>query len=103
MTDNELNLAELVLAEMKKMGFEADSIARVTCSRQYRDAGTMAPSFQKSMLTMVFFEILLGQGGEPAPAQIRMALSAATDTIGWLDDMKLVILPFLKENENKFF
>jgi hypothetical protein len=38
-----------------------------------------------------------------APNQIRLALTSGNDYIDWLQDIKIVILPFLKENEEKFF
>jgi hypothetical protein len=37
------------------------------------------------------------------PAEIRLSLSMSTDAQGWSDDLKLVILPFMKANEDHFF
>ena len=55
---------------------------------------------QKIYLSMVLYDLLNLFPGI-VPMQIRLALTVATDTTAWFDDIKTTIIPFIKENQNK--
>lgn len=98
----ETNYCAGVVAEMERLEFKQSSVNTVKGTTQFIDAYDKNDQLQRTMLTMLFFNILIS-GTHPAPTQIRLALNVATDVAGWWDDMRLVILPFLKENEDLFF
>lgn len=102
MGDLDLNLCTELVKEMERLGFEEKSIMVVKTSRHFIEAFDKPQPVQKTMLTMVLYNILLGKSAA-APAHVRLALSTSNDSTGWLDDMKLAILPFLKNNEESFF
>ena len=97
-----LNLCTELVKEMERLNFSEASIAQIKSNPHYVEAFNKPDMVQRSMLTMTLYGILLGRN-IPAPAHIRLALNTSKDVVGWLDDMKLVILPFLKENEEAFF
>ena len=102
MTELDLNLCTELIKEMERLGFEEKSIVAVKTSRHFIEAFNKPQPVQKTMLTMVLYNILLGKT-VAAPPHVRLALSTSNDSTGWLDDMKLAILPFLKNNEESFF
>lgn len=103
MIDIDTNLCADVVAEMERLNFKQGSVNTVKASSQFIDAYNEKNNvLQRTMLTMVFYNVMIS-GTHTAPAHIRMALNLATDVLGWWDDMRLVILPFLKENEDMFF
>lgn len=97
-----LNLCKEIIDVMKVMEFKESSILKIKNDIKFIDAYAKDNSSQKAMLTMIFYNIFM-YGNTIVPSQIRVALNIATDITGWLDDIKLVILPFLKENEELFF
>ncbi|QXN70410.1 hypothetical protein AGENTSMITH_4 [Bacillus phage vB_BspM_AgentSmith] len=89
---------------MRRMGFKEESIQKVTGNGNFAMAYDKAMNVQRTYLTMLFHGLFMNSTKESAvPKQIRMALNIANGSEGWLDDVKLVILPFLKENEEYFF
>lgn len=98
----ELNLCEELIKEMVKLEFSEESITYVRSQSGYAEAWNKEERIQKSMLIMTLYGILV-QSESVVPSQIRLALNIANDVIAWLDDIRLVILPFMKANEDKFF
>jgi len=102
MIDNNMNLCSIIISEMEKLNFKESSVNIIKEHKQFKDAFNKENSLQRTMLTMMFYGILV-DSGHIVPSQIRLALNIAADINGWLDDIRLVILPFMKENEDKFF
>lgn len=100
--DVNTNLCAEVVTEMERLGFNQSSVNTVKGTSQFIDGYEQNNALQRTMLTMLFYNILTN-GKTLAPSHIRIALNVATDTLGWWDDMRLVILPFLKVNEELFF
>ena len=100
--DVNTNLCAEVVTEMERLGFSQSSVNTVKGTSQFIDGYEQNNTLQRTMLTMLFYNILISSP-TPAPAHIRLALNVATDSMGWWDDMRLVILPFIKVNEEKFF
>ena len=100
--DTVTNYCADVVTEMERIGFSQSSVNTVKATSQFIDAYDKGDQLQRTMLTMLFFNIMIS-GENPAPPHIRIALNVALDVAGWWDDMRLVILPWLKANEDKFF
>lgn len=98
----ELNLCEILIEEMKKLEFSETSVAQITANGLFQMAQGEPQQVQRTMLTMALNRIFT-LGPYIVPAEIRLSLSMATDCLGWSEDLKLVILPFLKANEGSFF
>lgn len=98
----ELNLCKSIIAEMVALGFKQASITYVTSSKLFIGAKEESDVKQRSMLTLALYNVLINSD-EIVPSRIRLALNMAGDVTSWLDDIRLVILPFLRVNEDKFF
>lgn len=100
----DINLCSIVVDEMRRMGFKEESIQKVTGNSNFAMAYDKVMNVQRTYLTMLFHGLFMGSTkGSAVPKQIRVALNIANGSEAWLDDIKLVILPFLKENEEYFF
>lgn len=102
MEDSNINLCQITIDEMIKLGFKESSINYIKNNKYYMSAYNSHYLLQKALLTTIFFRVLM-YSNVKVPNQIRLALNIANDSLEWLDDLKLVILPFLKENEDIFF
>lgn len=102
LSEPNLNLCEEVILEMKKLGFEQNYIDFISNSSNFKQSYNENVKIQRSMLTILFYRILIS-GNIIAPDNIRVALNIATDINSWLDDIKLVILPWLYTNREYFF
>lgn len=98
----EIDLCETMITEMRKLEFSDRSIEAVRNSQQFQQALGKPDTYQRTYLTMLINKIFT-MGPWVVPAEIRLSLNIATDCYGWSDDLKLVLLPFLKVNEESFF
>ena len=104
MNQIDINLCNELIAEMKKLDFNDISINRISNDIRFIDAIDKPTVLQKTILTMVLFGILVDNMKDTIiPSNIRVALNIAPSIEGWFEDIKLVILPFLKVNESTFF
>lgn len=97
-----LNLCSILTQEMKSLQFKDSSIAQLQANESFKVAQNEPDFVQRTMLTMVLNRIFT-LGPYIVPSEIRLSLSMPTDCLGWSEDLKLVILPFLKANEESFF
>ena len=99
---SELDLCNEIVKEMTKLEFNPISIEVVTNNDRFKDALNKHSILQKTQITMCLYNILMSSGIN-IPYQIRLGLNIAPTVESWLDDIKIVILPFLKINEDLFF
>lgn len=97
-----LNLCQILIDEMKKLQFDQLSIAMIEDDLSFQTAQKEPDFVQRTMLTMMLNRVFT-LGPYIVPSEIRLSLSMPTDCLGWSEDLKLVILPFLKANEDSFF
>lgn len=102
MDEIQINLCDELVKEMRKLQFNEASIEVIKSDGKFIEAYDKQPIIQKTILTMLLYNVLMNSN-TIVPSQIRIALNASNDVIGWLDDIKLVILGFLKVNEETFF
>lgn len=103
MLNDDYDLCRIMIEEMRRMQFKETSIAYVQNSDSFVTASTVGqPNLQRSHLTMLISRIFT-MGPEVVPYQIRLGLTMADDTMSWIRDLKILLIPFLKENEDKFF
>lgn len=100
--DIKLNLCEKVVKEMQKVGIKPENIARIQNNEFFKEAYDKPNSVQKAFLTHILHSILV-DGPEIVPGSIRLALDTEQESLVWLEKVILTIIPFLKENEDKFF
>lgn len=101
MGDIQVNLCEEILKEMKSLEFPEEFIGKFKSNELFIDAYSKHYGLQRTILTSLFFRILMSGNFMP-PSEVRLALNSANDVVGWLGDIKVVILPFIKENLEKF-
>lgn len=99
MTD--LDLCKEVTNEMIKLDFNETLLTKIKNHPLFMDAYSQNTSMQKSLIAMVFYKVIM-YSNMNVPKEIRIALNSSADNLGWLDDIKLVILPFIKANETAF-
>lgn len=97
-----LNLCEEVIKEAQRLCLKQSGLDAIKTNQTFIEAYDKNIGFQRSMLTTVLFKILVSANFQP-PAQIRIALNSASDSYSWLDDIKIVILPFIVANQDSFF
>lgn len=97
-----VNLCEEVVKEAERLGLKQAGLEAIRTNPTFVQAYDKNTGFQRSMLTTMLFRMLLSGNFQP-PAQIRIALNSANDNNSWLDDIKIVILPFVKANEDSYF
>lgn len=97
-----LNLCEEVIKEAQRLSIKETGLNAIKTSQAFIEAYDKNPAFQRSMLTTLLFKILVSGTFQP-PAQIRIALNSANDNNSWLDDVKIVILPFIAQNQDNYF
>lgn len=101
MSEINLNICQEILNEVKRLGLDESKISIIQNNPIFIDAFDKHYGLQRTMLTTLLFKILLS-GNFNVPGNIRLALNSANDILSWLDDIKLTILPFIKENQDNF-
>lgn len=97
-----INLCSEVIKEAQRLGLKQSGLEAIQTNQTFIDAYDTNMAFQRAALTTLLFRVLLSGKFQP-PAQIRIALNSANDSISWLDDIKIVILPFIVENQESYF
>ena len=96
------NLCTILVDLLRSYQISENLIEKIKFSDQFIYSMDKPSPVQKSLLSSILFKLLMS-GPTPAPREIRIALTISTDTLGWIDDLKLTILPFIKANEESFF
>lgn len=97
-----INFCEEVLKEAQRLGLKQTGLDAIKLNSVFVQAFDKNIGFQRSMLTTMLFKILVSGNFQPPP-QIRIALNSANDNNSWLDDIKIVIIPFIVQNQDSYF
>lgn len=97
-----INLCKEIIKEAQKLGLKQSSLEYIQTNQTFIDAYDKNMAFQRAALTTLLFRILISGNFQPPP-QIRIALNSANDHISWLDDIKIVVIPFIVENQDNIF
>ena len=100
--NEEINLCQSLLEEMRKLEFKPSAFAAIQSHHYFQRAQNELGHVQRPYLVMLINSIFLN-GPQVVPSNIRVALNMAHDHKSWLVDLKLVLLPFLKANQDSFF
>jgi hypothetical protein len=100
--ENNLNLVEEIVKEMQKLEFNPSSIEYFKNSEVYRFYYDQVENVQRVALSLYFYRMLV-YSDVKLPNEVRMAINSSQDALQWLDDFRLVILPYLKIYEKEFF
>lgn len=98
----DINFCEEIIKEAQKLGLKQTGLDAIKSNPLFIEAFDKNMGFQRSMLTTMLFRILISSNFQP-PAQIRIALNSANDNYSWLDDIKIVIIPFIVQNQDSYF
>ena len=98
-----MDLCSEIVNEMNKLEFNRVAIDTITSDIRFIQALPESEHMQKTLLTMVFFNVLMKSSVIVPPVRVRLALNSGTTSFSWLEDIKLVILPWLKFNEETYF
>ena len=100
MSDQNLDLCEELNKQLRLLEFKPESIQRIHQLSHYQTAVGQVPLNQKTYLTLALANVLM-DGPSVVPSEIRLGLNMAVDVNDWLDDIKIIVLPFIKANEDK--
>ncbi len=100
--DERLNLCDELVKTMRSLEFTESQIQCLTNNPHFTGAVEQPDFIQRTMLTMALSNLLM-TGRHPTPVQVRVHLNIAANIQGWLSDVRLVVLPFLKLNEKDYF
>lgn len=93
-----LDLCNEVIKKMQIMGFSQSQIQTFTQNENYQIAVGQTPKVQRVYLTLALSNIL-NKGPSVVPAQIRIGLNMALNEKDWVTDIGLIVLPFIKAND----
>lgn len=96
-----LNVCKEILDEMTKLNIKKEIIDFIKNNHLFISNYNSDSHIQKVTMTTILFKSLM-TFKYPVPSQIRLALNAANNVNDWVKDVKLYILPFIKENEEFF-
>lgn len=100
--EENINLVEEIIKEMQKLEFSPSSIEYFKKSEVYMYYYDQVESVQRVALSLYFYRMLI-YSNIKLPNEVRMAINSSQDALQWLDDFRLVILPYLKIYEKEFF
>lgn len=100
MSEQTLDLCEELNKQLQQLEFKPENIQRIQQLAHYQTAVGQVPLNQKTYLTLALSNVLL-EGPAVVPSEIRLGLNMAVDVNDWLDDIKIIVLPFIKANEDK--
>lgn len=100
MSEQTLDLCEELNKQLQQLEFKPENIQRIQQMTHYQTAVGQVPLNQKTYLTLALSNVLL-EGPAVVPSEIRLGLNMAVDVNDWLDDIKIIVLPFIKANEDK--
>lgn len=102
MDTDRLDLCKLLIGEMLKLGFNSKSIECLSTNQLFLDSINKETTIQKNLLTVLLFKTLI-YSNLVIPTSVRLSLNIATDNLGWIADLQLAVLPYMKEHESNFF
>lgn len=97
-----INLCSEVLKTAQKLNLKQSGLDYLKNHKTFIEAFDKEDSFQKVMLTTLLYGLLVSSSFIP-PSKIRIALNSGMTSLSWLDDIRLTVLPFIKENEDHYF
>lgn len=93
----DMNLCKEITSAMLTLEFDNVLIDYIKNNDKYSTVYDSPPVVQRVSLITLYYRLLLSSSVQ-APDYVRIALNSSGDVLGWLTDMKLVILPWMKEN-----
>ena len=97
----DLNLCNEVVKELIKIGVNETFINNFKTTELFISAYDKSPHVQKTILTMLFYKLIM-YSNLKVDKNIRIALADKTEINSWLDDVKLVLIPFIRFNGATF-
>lgn len=95
--NSNLNLCTEIVVAMRLINIDERIINSLSNTMQFIHAMDKQPTMQRVLITSSIYRLLISIPN--VPSEIRLSLNIAPTVYGWMDDMKLVILPFIKANE----
>lgn len=102
MSETAIDLCQALTVEMQRMEFRPENIDRMHAINHYQTSCGQQPVIQKTYLTLALSNVL-NSGTDVVPSEIRLGLNMAGNVADWLTDIKLIVLPFIKVNEDLLF
>lgn len=94
-TEVTISVCDEILKTMKRYEFTEEEITNFSTSALFIDSATKSPMMQKAMISLLFFRVITYAEVSP-PQVVRLALAASDNLLEWLDNVKLIILPYIQ-------
>lgn len=95
---SKLDLCKELIFTMKDYEFQEKEIEKVTSNHLFIDALSKEPGLQKAILTLMLYRIVVYSKIE-VTRNIKLALNATVGNLHWLDNIKLSVIPFIRDNK----
>jgi len=100
--EQNIDLSKEIQEQLTRYEFNSAQISYIINNPKFQNSIGKPYQIQMVLLTTLFYNIFINSS-VMVPSSVRFALNAANDPISWLDDYKLVILPYIKDHSEQFF
>lgn len=91
------DLTALLEQSFIQQGFTPEQIHAAKSASNFRRAVGQPEVVQRTYLTLMLNDWLL-RSKTTVPSDVRLSLTMAPDVRSWMDDIRLVVIPYLKAN-----
>jgi hypothetical protein len=92
-----LDLCEELVKTLRQYEFTNEEIGKVTANPLFIDSINKEDKIQKAMLSLMLYRIAVYSNTDVSK-NIKLALNATVSSLHWLDNVKLSVIPFIKNN-----
>lgn len=100
MSEITLDLCNELTTQLQRLEVKPENVARIQQLDHFKTAIGQEPRVQRTYLTLALSNVL-ANGPEVVPQEIRLGLNMGIEVNDWLEDIKLIVIPFIKANEDK--
>ena len=97
-SDVRLDLCKELIFTLQAYEFQPEEIERVTSNPLFIDALNKEDNMQKAILSLMLYRIVVYSTVE-VTKNIKLALNATVGSLHWLDNLKLSVIPFIRDNK----
>lgn len=98
----QLSVCQAFVGIMLALNYKQESMSAIVNDRLFKAVLNDHPVKQRANLIVLLQRLFLSQEAQP-PRNVTGCLAIAHDPAEWLNDMRLIVLPYIKANEETYF
>lgn len=91
----DVDICDEVKKQLIAFEFTEEEQCKILNSDLFIDAENKPSTQQKALITLLLHRVLM-YGEKTPPNNIRLALNSSNSVIDWLDNVKLILFPYIK-------